>query len=298
MSRKLMPALMALALALALAACGGGDGEPAAAPTTKSTETASPGPERIVSMTPTGTETLFAIGAGDAVVAVDDNSNFPEDVPTTDLSSFEPNVEGIATYDPDLVLLSGDNEATAAALEKLGIEVLLLKAPTDLEGAYDQMLEIGEATGHDDEAAELVADVKADLQETVEAVGGGASGLTYYYELDPTYYSVTSVTFIGQLLSLLGLENIADGAQAEASDYPQLSAEYILQQDPDLILLADTKCCEQDADALAARDGWQTLKAVQGKGVVELDDDIASRWGPRITDLLADVAEAAQRVAA
>ncbi|MEX2659048.1 MAG: ABC transporter substrate-binding protein [Acidimicrobiales bacterium] len=292
----LMPAFMALALALA--ACGGGDGEPAAAPTTESTETASPAPERIVSMTPTGTETLFAIGAGDAVVAVDDNSNFPEDVPTTDLSSFEPNVEGIATYDPDLVLLSGDNEATAAALEKLGIEVLLLKAPTDLEGAYDQMLEIGEATGHDDEAAELVANVEADLQETVEAVGGGASGLTYYYELDPTYYSVTSATFIGQLLSLLGLENIADGAQAEASDYPQLSAEYILQQDPDLILLADTKCCEQDADALAARDGWQTLKAVQGKGVVELDDDIASRWGPRIADLLADVAEAAQRVAA
>lgn len=298
MSRKLMPALTTLALALAIAACGGDGGEPAAAPTTETTEAPTPGPERIVSMTPTGTETLFAIGAGDAVVAVDDNSNFPEDVPTTDLSSFEPNVEGIASYDPDLVLLSGDNEATAAALEKLGIEVLLLKAPTDLEGAYDQMVEIGEATGHDDEAAELVADVKADLEETVEAVGGAASGLSYYYELDPTYYSVTSATFIGQLLSLLGLENIADGAQAEANDYPQLSAEYILQQDPDLILLADTKCCDQDADALAARDGWQTLKAVQGKGVVELDDDIASRWGPRIADLLADVAEAAQRVAA
>lgn len=309
-------ALVAIALTTVLAACGDDDATDAVAsqepePTTaeSTTTTGDTGssdaseptgttPERIVSMTPTGTETLYAVGAGDAVVAVDDHSNFPEGTPVTDLSAFEPNVEAIASYDPDLVLLSGDNEATATALEELDIEVLLLQAPTDLDGAYEQMLEIGEATGHADEAADLVAEVRGEIDEIVESTGDAAEGLTYYYELDPTYYSVTSATFIGQLLGLLGLESIADEAQAEASDYPQLSPEYIIQQDPDLILLADTKCCAQDAAAVAARDGWSGLQAVQGKGVVELDDDIASRWGPRIVDLLEVVSEAAQRVAA
>ena len=309
-------ALAAIALTTVLAACGDDDPtdaaassepEPSAAESTTTTgatgssDASGPtggAPERIVSMTPTGTETLYAVGAGDAVVAVDDYSNFPEGAPMTDLSAFEPNVEGIASYDPDLVLLSGDNEATAAALEELDIDVLLLQAPTELDEAYEQMTAIGEATGHADEAAELVAEVKGGIAEIVESTGDAAEGLTYYYELDPTYYSVTSATFIGQLFGLLGLENIADEAQAEASDYPQLSAEYIIQQDPDLILLADTKCCAQDATTLAARDGWSGLQAVQGKGVVELDDDIASRWGPRIVDLLEVVSEAAQRIAA
>ena len=309
-------ALAAIALTTVLAACGDDDGtdatasqESATESTTtapEATETSDPdaseptgtAPERIVSMTPTGTETLYAVGAGDAVVAVDDYSTFPEGAPVTDLSAFEPNVEAIASYEPDLVLLSGDNEATATALEELDIEVLLLPAPTTLDEAYEQMTTVGEATGHVEEAEELVAEVEGEIGEIVESTGGAGEGLTYYYELDPTYYSVTSATFIGQLLGLLGLENIADEAQAEASDYPQLSAEYIIQQDPDLILLADTKCCAQDADAVAARDGWSQLQAVQGKGVVELDDDIASRWGPRIVDLLEVVSEAAQRVAA
>jgi iron complex transport system substrate-binding protein len=311
-------ALAAIALTAVLAGCGDDDGTDADASqesTTESTTTTAPAattepsdpdaseptgtvPERIVSMTPTGTETLYAVGAGDAVVAVDDYSTFPEGAPVTDLSAFEPNVEAIASYEPDLVLLSGDNEATATALEELDIDVLLLQAPTELDEAYEQMTAVGEATGHGDEAAELVAEVKAEIAEIVESTGDAGEGLTYYYELDPTYYSVTSATFIGQLLGLLGLENIADEAQAEASDYPQLSPEYIIQQDPDLILLADTKCCAQDAAAVAARDGWSGLEAVQGEGVVELDDDIASRWGPRIVDLLEVVSEAAQRIAA
>lgn len=323
-STTLRAALVALALAVPLAACGD-DGETAGtapelaaeqserdgtgaetseAGGSEADETEADGserdggPERIVSMTASGTETLFAIGAGDDVVAVDSYSTFPADAPVTDLSAFEPNVEAIATYDPDLVLLSDDDGSTSAALEELGVEVLLLEAPTDLEGAYDQMRQIGEATGQEEEAAELVEAVEADLAEIVEGVGGSAEGLTYYYELDPTYYSVTSATFIGQLLGLLGLESIADDAQAEADDYPQLSAEFVVAEDPDLVLLADTKCCDQDAAAVAARAGWQTMSAVEGKGVVELDDDIASRWGPRIVDLLAAVAEAAERRAA
>jgi cobalamin transport system substrate-binding protein len=114
--------------------------------------------------------------------------------------------------------------------------------------------------------------------------------LSYYHELDKNLYSATSKTFIGQLYAQLGMENIADAADKDGSGYPQLSAEYVVKADPDLIFLADTKCCGQSAKTVAARDGWEQLTAVKSGGVVELDDDIASRWGPRVVDFLKTVA--------
>jgi iron complex transport system substrate-binding protein len=122
-------------------------------------------------------------------------------------------------------------------------------------------------------------------------------GLSFYYELDDTYYSVTSETFIGQLFAMLGLENIADAAKGASSGYPQLSAEYIVESDPDLIFLADTECCGQSAETVARRPGWGDLSALAHGGVVELDDDVASRWGPRVVDLLREIAGAASAVA-
>ncbi|MFZ9402128.1 MAG: ABC transporter substrate-binding protein, partial [Ilumatobacteraceae bacterium] len=111
------------------------------------------------------------------------------------------------------------------------------------------------------------------------------------YELDPTPYTVTSNTFIGGVMASLGLLNIADGAE-EGNDYPQLSAEIIVERDPDIIFLADTKCCAQSAETVAARDGWGELKAVSTGSIVALDDDIASRWGPRLVNLVRTIADA------
>jgi iron complex transport system substrate-binding protein len=102
---------------------------------------------------------------------------------------------------------------------------------------------------------------------------------------------VTSKTFIGSLYALFGLKNIADEADKQGTGYPQLSAEYLLQSDPDLVFLADTKCCGQTAGTVAQRPGWPNLKAVKNGAVIELDDDVASRWGPRIIDQLRVVAE-------
>jgi iron complex transport system substrate-binding protein len=106
-----------------------------------------------------------------------------------------------------------------------------------------------------------------------------------YYELDNTFYSVTSNTFVGALLKQFGLNSIADGAE-EGNDYPQLSAEAILNADPDIIFLADTKCCQQTAATVGARAGWSGIQAVTDGNVIELDDDVASRWGPRVVDLI------------
>jgi iron complex transport system substrate-binding protein len=103
---------------------------------------------------------------------------------------------------------------------------------------------------------------------------------------------VTSSTFIGRIYALLGLRNVADAVGADSSDYPQLSPEYIIEANPDLIFLADTKCCRQSAATVATRPGWDRIAAVRHGNVVELDDDIASRWGPRIVDLVRAVARA------
>ncbi len=249
-------------------------------------------PERIVSLSPTATEVLFEIGAGDQVVAVDDQSNFPPEAPTTDLSGFEPNLEAIANMDPDLVVIFDDPGDVVDGLEALGIPVVFHVPAATLDEAYEQIVELGAATGHDEEAESLVAAMQVEIDEIVEAAGGAGAGLTYYHELDDQFFAATSSTFIGEVYGLLGLENIADAAD-DGSGFPQLSQEYIIEANPDLIFLADADF-GQDADTVAARPGWDAIAAVSEGGVVELDADLASRWGPRVVEFLAVVANAVE----
>ena len=245
--------------------------------------------QRIVSISPTGTEMLFAIGAGDRVVAVDQFSYYPDEAPVTGLDGWNPNVEAIASYDPDLVVMhtSGD---VGASLEALGIEVWTHDAPFAFEDVYVQIEQLGEVTGQADEAAALVADMRAEIANLI-AAAPDASGLSYYHELDNTLYTVTSSTFIGQVYGLFGLANVADPADADGSawGYPQLSDEYLVDADPDVIFLADTLCCGQNVETVAARPGWDQLTAVRTGRVVELNDDIVSRWGPRLVDFIAAI---------
>jgi iron complex transport system substrate-binding protein len=246
-------------------------------------------PTRIVSLSPTATEMLFAINAGDQVVAVDDQSNYPPDAPTTKLSGYQPNVEAIAGYRPDLVVFATDAADLAAGLRRLAIPAVALPAATRLDDSYAQIQQLGKATGHTAEAGSLVTTMRTEIQQIV-ATGKLERPLTYYHELDKSLFSATSKTFIGQLYAQLGLENIADKADKEGSGYPQLSAEYVVKADPDLIFLADTKCCAQSPRTVAARAGWEQVRAVKDDAVVALDDDVASRWGPRAVDFLRVVA--------
>jgi iron complex transport system substrate-binding protein len=283
MRRPLLP-LLALVLALVAGACGQ-DGT--------TTGAAAPEPKRIVSLSPTATEMLFAIGAGDQVVAVDSNSNYPAEAPKTDLSAYQPNIEAIAGYKPDLVVYSDDPGELKAGLDKLSIPVLHQPAATDLDDSYAQLGLLGQATGHADVAGPRAATMRAEIDK-IAAAARPERPLTYYHELDKNLYTATSKTFIGQLYDQLGMKNIADAADKDGSGYPQLSAEYVIKADPDLIFLADTKCCGQSARTVAARDGWNELTAVRTGGVVELDDDVASRWGPRVVDFLKTVAAKVQ----
>ena len=304
-----------LALLLSAAACGGestattSTAAAAATPVGETTTTEDSGfpvtvqaangavevverPTAIISLSPTSTEMLFAIGAGDQVIAVDEFSNYPDEAPTTDLSGYEPNVEAIAALNPDLVIVSDDLNDIVAALTAIQVPVIHHPAAGSLEDTYTQIEQLGVATGNLSAAASLVASMQSEIEGMVEAVGKVGEALTYYYELDATLFSVTSKTFIGQVYALVGLENIADAAGGAESGYPQLSAEYIIDADPDLIFLADTKCCGETPDTVAARPAWDQLKAVANQTVVPLDDDVASRWGPRVVALLAEIVEA------
>ncbi|HZB59796.1 MAG TPA: ABC transporter substrate-binding protein, partial [Actinomycetota bacterium] len=228
MRRHLVPLLLLLAL-VAGGCSQDGTSTDAAAPDGQF-------PRRIVSLSPTATEMLFAIGAGGQVVAVDSNSNYPAEAPKTELSAYQPNVEAIAGYQPDLVVYSDDPGELKAGLDKLSIPVLQQPAATKLDDTYAQLAQLGKATGHVAEAGQLARTMRAEI-ERIAAAERPERPLTYYHELDKNLYSVTSKTFIGQLYAQLGMENIADAADKEATGYPQLSAEYVVKADPDLIFL-------------------------------------------------------------
>ncbi|HEX7094423.1 MAG TPA: ABC transporter substrate-binding protein [Acidimicrobiales bacterium] len=296
---RLLAALVALLLgALALGACGDDDDDVSSSGGDNPPTTGEAAPQRIVSISSTATEVLFAIGAGDAVVAVDDYSTYPPEAPRTDLSAFTPNVEAIAGYEPDLVVLSNDTDDVVSRLHDLGIETFVMPAAQTLDEAYAQWEELGARTGHAEEAAELVETTKRRIQAAIDRAPKFERPLRYYHELESTLYTVTSQTFIGAIYSLVGLESIADKAADASGGYPQLSAEFIVDEDPDLVFLANTKCCGETAETFAQRPGFDVLSAVRNGTVIELDDDIASRWGPRIADLVETVVDALDRVPA
>ena len=286
---------MALALiVVALAGACGGEASPGAGSFPVEVEgTRIPAaPQRIVSAGASHTEILYAIGAGGQIVATDQFSDYPPAAAATPkVDAFNLGVEVVAGFDPDLVVLSFDPGDLQAGLTALGIPTLLLAPPATLEDVYGQIRALGEASGHRAEASALVVEMADEVARLTAELPERTPAPTYYYELDPTLFSLTSRTFVGGLLAALGLENIADAAD-DGTGYPQLSAEHILAADPDFILLADTRCCGQAASTVAERPGWGSLQAVAGGRVVELDDDIAQRWGPRVVDLLAVVAEA------
>jgi iron complex transport system substrate-binding protein len=250
--------------------------------------------ERVISLSPTHTEIMFAIGAGDQLIAVDDFSNYPPEALElpNDISGYEPNVEAIAGYEPDLVLIGGDFTGLGDQLAAIDIESWDGPAATTIDDTYTQIEQLGALTGRTAEADELVASMREDLDALIEATAVPTEPLYLYHELDPLLYSVDSTTFLGELYGRFGLRNIADEAEGNAGGYPQLNAEFIVSTNPDLIFLADTKCCAETVATVSARDGWGSVAAVQAGAIVEMDDDIASRWGPRVVDYAVVVAAA------
>ncbi len=315
MSRPVPAALAALTVAaLALAGCASSSKTTATPPAsttptagetfpvTQDGTTVAAKPMHIVSLSPTATDMLFSIGAGSQVIAVDKNSDYfgaqaPAQTPPANIDAYKPNAESIAALSPDLVVIASDTDKIQEQLTALKIPVYVAAAAVTLDDTYKQETALGALTDNVTGATKVVADEKAAIAADLANLPTRAKPLSYYYELDPTFYSVTSKTFIGSVLAMARLTNIADPSDVsgKAFGYPQLSAETIIKANPDMVLLADTVCCKQSLATVSTRPGWSTLTAVKSGHVLALNDDIASQWGTRVPALLQSVlAEAAK----
>ena len=309
--RLARPFTLLLALTVLAAACGDSDDAEAGGTTTADaateedadfpvtiesdggTWTLEAPPQRIVSLSPTATEILFAIGAGGQVVAVDEFSNYPPEAPTTDLSGFDPNVEAITGYEPDLVVIANDANDLIAGLTELEIPVLVSPAPVNSDQGYDEMATLGVATGRVDETAAAVETLRSEMEAAL--VEAPDVPIRIYHELDETFFSASSSSFIGAVYAQMGVENIADEADADGTGFPQLTEEYIVEADPQLIVITDQ--VSYTAEDVAARPGWEQVAAVAGGNIVVVEADTASRWGPRLPQFVAAVAESLASVA-
>lgn len=269
------------------AATSGGD-YPVTIESSGGTWTIESAPQKIVSLSPAATEILFAVGAGEQVVAVDSFSYYPEAAPVTDLSGWDPNVEAVVAFEPDLVIISNDANELVSSLTALDIPVLVSAAPADIEGGYAAMAEIGLATGHVDETASAVATMRSEIEAALAAAPDAP--IRIYHELDETFFSASSFGFIGAVYAEMGATNIADNADSEGYGFPQLTEEYIVEADPELIVITD-QVAYSAADVMA-RPGWDGISAVTNGNVVVVNADVASRWGPRLPQFIEAVAEA------
>jgi iron complex transport system substrate-binding protein len=303
MRLKLLVLVLLAACTLALAACGDDDDDGSDADSTATPEAAFPltvtddagseitldaEPERIVALAPSYVEVLFEIGAGEKVVAVDENTDFPpEAADLTKLSGFDPSVEAIVEQDPDLVLIQFDPGTLTDSLKSNGIPVVLLASPADLDGVYDQIQAIGDMSGQAEEATDLVSDMREEIADIVAGVPEGSEAQSVFHEVDNTLYSVGPGSFIHDIYVVLGAENIAE-ATGEA--YPQLNNEAVIAANPDVIILAD-ELFGETAETVAARPGWSAIAAVQAGRIHGVDPDLISRPGPRLPETVAIIAE-------
>ena len=262
------------------------DGFPVTIESTGGTWTLESPPGRIVSLSPMATEILFAIGAGPQVVAVDNWSTHPPEAPTTDLSGYDPNVEAVTAFEPDLVVVVNDANNLVAGLTALDIPVLVSPSPATIEDGYGAVEALGLATGNSAEAAGVAEALRVAIAEALADAPDVA--IRIYHELDQTYFSVSSHSFIGSVYTALGATNIADPADGDGYGYPQLTEEYIIEADPELIVITDLTA--YTADDVAARPGWETISAVRDGNILMVDADSASRWGPRLPLFVATIA--------
>ena len=245
-------------------------------------------PKRIISLSPSITEILFEIGSGNQVIAVDNLSNYPNEAPITDISAYDPNVEAISLLNPDLVILSYNIKNLKAALKKIGIETIYLPAPLNFEDILDQIDYLGLQTGNEDKAKKLISKMK-NRMKTLQKLRENEKATKIYHEIDPNYYSPSKFSFIGDIYQKLNYKNVADKADISNLGYPKLSPELIISENPDLIVLPgkDNKYVEK----VKLRPGWSYIEAVKKNNFLLTNNDIASRWGPRIINFASILVE-------
>jgi len=299
-SKALWPLLAALVTLVALAgACGGGEEVPPQAASQSPSSgppfpvaltdsdgkqvTLTTAPQRIVALAPSFVETLYAVGAGDSIVAVDENTDLPKEAAAKPkLSGFNPSVEEIAAQNPDLVIISFDPGGLRESLERLGIKVLNLSSPESVEATFGQIELLGSATGHLDDAHRVITEMRGRIDAVTVKLADVEQGPTVFHEIDSTYYTAGPGSFVDDLYKTLKARNIADGT---GKPYPQMDVEEIIKANPQVIILADMDAGESP-QTVASRSGWSQIAAVRDGRVYTVDPNIVSQPGPRLVEAL------------
>jgi iron complex transport system substrate-binding protein len=287
-------------LIIALAGCAGAEApevsEPAAVATPKPVSVVDDAgrtveiaktPQRIISLAPSNTEILFALGLGDKVVGVTDFCDYPEEAKAIEkVGGIEPNLEKLVDLNPDLVLAIGGSAAQvekATEMEKLGLTVLVLE-PGDIEGIMANIELVGQATGAEKVASQLVAQMRERFDDITTKAEGAGSSPKVFFELDATDpskpYTPGPGSFIDALISLAGGSNIGASAKMQ---WAQLSTEEIIARDPEVIILGDVNY-GVTVEMVKERPGWLVITAVKNGAIYPIDDILVSRPGPRIID--------------
>ena len=310
--RILLLYLLAAILTAAVAACAPTPVPPTATPIPS---TATPGPfpltliddlghevtlpvlpQRVVSLAPSNTEILFAVGAGDQVVGVTQYCNYPPETQDREqiggFSAKTISVEKVIALEPDLVLAAGEiHQPVIEALEQLDVPVYSLD-PNTLDEVYTRIELVGRMTGHEEEATQVVEEMKGSVAAVAEQVAtiSEEDRLTVYWEVfDEPRMTAGPSTFTGQLIELAGGVNIfADVTEA----YPQISDEVVIGRNPAVIMGPETMGDKLTIETVAQRPGWDQVDAVQSERIYLFDGDMVARAGPRLAQVLEVMAEA------
>ncbi|HZY40474.1 MAG TPA: cobalamin-binding protein [Anaerolineae bacterium] len=251
--------------------------------------------QRIISIAPSNTELLFAVGAGAQVVGREELSDYPQAAQKVESvgSAFgKINAEAIVALKPDLVLAAEINAPEQVkSLEDLGLTVYYLSNPTDFDGLYENLKIVGALTGHAAEADQLSQSIAARYKAVIEKVAASSSKPKVFYEIDATDptkpFTAGAGTFIDRLIDLAGGSNIG---QALKDQFAAISSEELIKQDPDLIILGDS-AYGVTSESVGQRAGWDKIAAVKNKAIFGFDDNLASRPGPRLIDGLEQLAK-------
>lgn len=238
-------------------------------------------PHRIVSLAGSATEIVFALGAGDRLVAVDNFSDFPAEAKALPhIGGFRTSPETVVSYKPDLILAitSGNLPAQLDALN----QPLFIFDPSDIEGVYRNIATVGKMLDRESEAQRLVADMRARIDAVAQKAKTAATKPRVLHEVDSTNPTQLFVAgphnFIDSMITIAGGINVAGDA---AVKFPKLIPEEIVARNPDVIILADARF-GATPEMVAARPGWSVITAVKQKAIYPIDDDLVSRPGPRL----------------
>lgn len=252
-------------------------------------------PKAIVSMIPSNTEILYALGLEEKIVGVSDYDNYPEEVASKEkIGGQEFNVEKIISLNPDLVLAHesglGVGDAGIKQLRDAGINVYVVKTAVNFDEVYDTMATIGQATGMTKEADEMVQTMKDEVTAIQEKASSIETKKKVFVEVSPApeIYTAGNNTFMNEMIVMLNAENIA----ADQEGWIMMDPEEIVKRNPDVILTTYGNYVPNATEEVLTREGFSTVTAVKNKTVIDVDADTTSRQGPRLTEGLLELAKA------